>query len=180
MDICAWQRKKWPFYCSYRGKTAFFSFYQHPAAVPYCMIKEKSTCDLFLFSEKDTGTPFIASKTLGCTWWHFYFSSPLSFWGRKYLQLWPYRNRNHARCCGMKEALWCEIVLVRSWAVRSSTFFLYPPHKWIVHIICQQETFRIFYFYFFTLSAEPRRLFHPFDITDYCEAAPIFQPFWSH
>lgn len=25
-------------------KTAFFSFYQHSAAVPYCMIKENSAC----------------------------------------------------------------------------------------------------------------------------------------
>lgn len=28
-----------------KKKTALFSFYQHSAAVPYCMIKENSTCN---------------------------------------------------------------------------------------------------------------------------------------
>lgn len=40
-------------------KTAFFSFYQHSAAVPYCMIKENSTVNS-IYQEtcfvRDTGT----------------------------------------------------------------------------------------------------------------------------
>lgn len=52
-----------------KQKTAFFSFYQRSAAVPYCMIKENSkpyfekhlSRDFFV---RDTGTPFIANTRL--------------------------------------------------------------------------------------------------------------------
>lgn len=52
-------------------KTAFFSFYQHSAAVPYCMIKENSTCNSIYqetFCERYRYTLYSKQKqTLDCT-----------------------------------------------------------------------------------------------------------------
>lgn len=53
-----------------KKKQPFFSFYQHSAAVPYCMIKENSSCNSIYpetVSVRDPGTLFIANKTLDRT-----------------------------------------------------------------------------------------------------------------
>lgn len=51
-----------------KQKTAFFSFYQRSAAVPYCMIKENSSCNVTAYIQRlfvrDTGTLLIANKHL--------------------------------------------------------------------------------------------------------------------
>lgn len=58
------------FFLQQEKKQPFFSFYQHSAAVPYCMIKENSSCNSIYpetVSVRDPGTLFIANKTLDRT-----------------------------------------------------------------------------------------------------------------
>lgn len=136
-------------------KTAFFSFYQRSAAVPYCMIKENSTCNS-IYQEtfvRDTGTLFIANKTN--TWLHLFFD--------KRRQPWPYRNTVHIHYYRMKEELWCKLFwyvgwfkLGYVWAVSESTFYIHFINSrfrlctWYLPIGMQEpplceETFHLFW-----------------------------------
>lgn len=69
LNLCAWQRKEWWYFYFY-SETAFFSFYQHSAAVPYCMIKENTESLLWIACQVTflCENPYIRWQTLDCTW----------------------------------------------------------------------------------------------------------------
>lgn len=167
-----------------KQKTALFSFYQHSAAVPYCMIKENSTCNSIYpetFCERYWYTLYSKqNKHLIALECFFFLCQP-----------WPYRNTTHVHCNCMKEELWCQLFLVRqmfsSWDICGGTQL---KHFFYIHFInkqdcvpasrnagktsCVRRHSTCSDAVKSTVRAVPLRLFHLFhNTTSYCEAALI-------
>lgn len=154
-------------------KIAFFSFYQHSAAVPYCMIKEHSTCNSIY--RETLCERYWYKLTLDCTWMFFFFC----FWDKR-CQPWPYRNTTPLHCYCMKEELGCKWFLVRQTvqtlefsaggSVKALFFSIHFKNEQIVHVRMRGgDAPLVLTRWSWQCIVLLPRLFH--NTTRYCEAA---------